>query len=93
MISLMILSVSRFSGVASMSMPKQVLMTGYVVKQTIIPKKNVQIGSAISQSGLILIMIAAMTTPTDWMMSPIMWMKAALMLVLSFCEMTEILPL
>lgn len=54
--------------------------TGTVVIRTSTENKKVQIGSAIYQSGLTLMMMAAAITPALCTISPRMWITAALIL-------------
>jgi hypothetical protein len=69
--SSLILIISTFPGTASIITLMQSAITGIVVKITRIENRNVQIGSAIAQSCLIVIIIAAITTPTLYIISPI----------------------
>lgn len=63
-----------------------------VVNMTMIEKMKVQIGSTIRHSGLKQTTREAMTIPTDWTMSPMIWIKAALTFTFSDFEvLTELL--
>ena len=62
----------------------QSLKIGRVVAMTKIEQRKVQIGSATKKVGHIIIMMAAITTPIDWIMSPRMCMNVAQMLTFPF---------
>lgn len=55
----------------SINIATQSLVIGIVVLNTITPKQNVTIGSAISDPGTKYMITAATTTPIDYMVSPI----------------------
>ena len=57
---------------------------GRVVKNTKIEQTKVVMGSAITQSLRIVIIIAAISTPIDCMMSPRTWIKVARIFTFAF---------
>ena len=65
------------------------LKIGNVVRTTNIEQRKVVIGSAITKSLSIIIIIAAMTTPIDWIISPRIWIKAALTFKLALTAFVE----
>ena len=76
-------SISTSSGEPSSTTLRQSLMILTVVPSTSTLNMNVQIGSIISQSGFKNMMKLAITIPIDWIMSPRIWMNAALTLTFS----------
>ena len=78
-----------YGGVASISTSMQSLRMGMVVQKTRKEQRKVQMGSASTRSESIMIMIAAMTTPIDWIKSPMIWMKAALTLTFALSSLTS----
>ena len=69
------------------------LKIGSVVQTTNIEQRNVVMGSAITKSLSIIIIIAATTTPIDWIISPSIWIKAALTFILALTALVEVFVL
>ena len=67
-----------FSGVLSNNSLNIYFVTGIVTVKEIIMKIKDNKGSIIIHVGLKYNIIDAITTPTDWIKSPIMWANAAL---------------
>ena len=72
------------AGVASIMIFMQSLIIGTVVRNTMIEKRRVHIGSIMCRSGFRKIIRPAIVTPILWQRSPITWISAARMFMFSW---------